>query len=526
MASNGDEKTHMDVDTKKEPPYASAEDISDDPQQQKQEHGLHESDAALANAPWRYKLIALATALMLPVGSHFSGAALGAMKASIKENLMIDNTRYGVLSSAVSIINTVFPIVGGFFIDVCGTVWGTIVVNLMIFTGSLLTAIAARISSFSLMVVGQVVFGIGSGLIVTMQESLLSKWFRTKYLAFAIGMQLSISRLSTFLGTLVSNPIAIRMNDWVWAFWLALTLCAFSIIMNIIYALVLRHLQGNVMSKAEMLKIKAKKTVHVKSVLRFPPYFWLILFIEFVYAAVWTVHQSVATELVQIHFGTTQVIAGYKASISQVVPIVTTPVLGLFMDLFGRRVSILICSAALFMISCGLLGWTMVEPVVGMILYSFSLAFGPISMITSIGMILPSDYIGTGLGLFKGSNNIGSSILDIVVGLVQDNTYEGTYVGVMIVFLCLAAVGLLVILWLWYTQYKYLGNLLEMSRKQREQRMAEINDKEVMMSKQGLDAMNERTTRWYNYAFLGIFGFFFVAAWVLFFVFSATGNVA
>lgn len=240
----------------------------------------------------------------------------------------------------MSIINTVFPIVGGFFIDVCGTVWGTIVVNLMIFTGSLLTAIAANISSFSLMVVGQVVFGIGSGLIVTMQESLLSKWFRTKYLAFAIGMQLSISRLSTFLGTLVSNPIAIRMNDWVWAFWLALTLCAFSIIMNIIYALVLRHLQGNVMSKAEILKIKAKKTVHVKSVLRFPPYFWLILFIEFVYAAVWTVHQSVATELVQIHFGTTQVIAGYKASISQVVPIVTTPVLGLFMDLFGRRVSV------------------------------------------------------------------------------------------------------------------------------------------------------------------------------------------
>lgn len=65
MASN-DEKTYLDTDTKKEP-IVSPEDISDDPQQQqKQEHGLHESDAALANAPWRYKLIALATALMLP----------------------------------------------------------------------------------------------------------------------------------------------------------------------------------------------------------------------------------------------------------------------------------------------------------------------------------------------------------------------------------------------------------------------------------------------------------------------------
>ena len=31
---------------------------------------------------------------------------------------MISNTRYGVLSSSVSIINTVFPILGGYFIDV------------------------------------------------------------------------------------------------------------------------------------------------------------------------------------------------------------------------------------------------------------------------------------------------------------------------------------------------------------------------------------------------------------------------
>lgn len=119
-----------------------------------------------------------------------------------------------------------------------------------------------------------------------------------------------------------------------------------------------------------------------------------------------------------------------------------------------------------------------------------------------------------------------SIVVYLYMFIVSSIDMDTTTLGVMIVFLCLAAVGLLVILWLWYTQYKYLGNLLEMSRKEREQRMAEINDKEVMMSKQGLDAMGERTTRWYNYAFLGIFAFFFIAAWVLFFVFSATGNVA
>ena len=211
----------------------------------------------------------------------------------------------------------------------------------MIMLGSLLTAIAAKVGSFPLMVVGQVVFGVGSGLIVTMQESLLSKWFRTRYLALAIGMQLSISRLSTFLGTLVSNPIAQRMDDWVWAFWLALILCGFSIIMNLVYAYVLHHLQGAIVTKTEVMRIKANKTVHFRSVLKFPGYFWHIILIEFLFAAVWTVHQSGATELVQIHFGTTQVLAAYKASVSQVVPIVATPVLGFIMDFFGHR--ILIC---------------------------------------------------------------------------------------------------------------------------------------------------------------------------------------
>lgn len=200
----------------------------------------------------------------------------------------IDNTRYGVLASAVSIINTLFPIAGGMFIDMFGSIWGTLAVNFAIIVGSLLTAIAAKYESFALMVVGRVIFGIGSGLIVTMQESLLSKWFRTQHLSFAIGLQLSISRLSSFLGTLVSNPIAQATNDWVWPFWLSLFFCAFSILMNIVYAGVVRHLRGTVsLTKSEVKALKQKKTFKWRSVFKFPHIYWLIILVEFIYAAVW-----------------------------------------------------------------------------------------------------------------------------------------------------------------------------------------------------------------------------------------------
>ncbi|KAI9251198.1 major facilitator superfamily domain-containing protein [Sporodiniella umbellata] len=485
-------------------------------------------DTALANAPWKYKLIALVTALCFPIGSHFSQSALSAMKAQIKTNLHINNTQYGVISSSVSIINTIFPILGGIFVDVFGSVWGTLAVNFVVIVGSLLTAIAAKYQSFGLMVAGRVIFGIGSGLIVTMQESILSKWFRTQNLAIAIGLQLSISRLATFLGTLVANPIAKKTGDWVWAFWLSFIICGFSILMNIIYAITVRHLRNDskMLSKQEINQLKTRKKFDWKAILKFPAIYWQILLIEFIFAAVWSAFQTINTELVQVRFNSTGILAGYTASASQTVPIVATPILGVFMDVFGGRVTILLASALFLILSFGLLGWAYISAVVGMVFYSISLAFGPISMITSIGMVLPSDYIGTGLGMYKSANNVGTSILDIVVGVIQDHTKGGAYTGVMILFLVLACVGFVLICGLWVSQYFVLDNLLEARRNKRMTLMKERNQQEIDRKAQGEDAFEDNSIKWINWIYLGLFVSAIIVAWVLFFVYAAGGGVA
>lgn len=419
-----------------------------------------------------------------------------------------------------------------------GSVWATLGINLVVIIGSLLTAIAAKYNSFGLMVAGRVIFGIGSGLIVTMQESILSKWFRTQNLSIAIGLQLSISRLATFLGTLVANPVVKATGDWVWSFWLSFIICCFSIIMNLIYALVVRHLRrkavaehqakhGFALSQDEIKVIKRRKAFHWKSLLKFPAIFFLILFIEFIFAAVWSSFQTISTEFVELHFGNTDsVLAGYTASASVAVPIVATPILGIIMDIFGLRIFILILSAIFLILSCVLLDWTYVNATVGMVFYSISLAFGPIGMITSIGMILPSDYIGTGLGLYKASNNIGTTILDIVVGVVQDHTKNQAYTNVMILFLALSCVGLLIIIGLWVAQYFFLGNLLETGRRRRVERMKEKSNKEIELNRQGLDSFSETPVQKYNYLFLAFFATCLLVAWVLFFVYAASGKIA
>lgn len=43
-----------------------------------------------------------------------------------------------------------------------------------------------------------------------------------------------------------------------------------------------------------------------------------------------------------------------------------------------------------------LLGWTRVPPAVGLIIFSCALAFGPVSVLSSTSLLLPSELVGLG----------------------------------------------------------------------------------------------------------------------------------
>lgn len=77
-------------------------------------------------------------------------------------------------------------------------------------------------------------------------------------------------------------------------------------------------------------------------------------------------------------------------------------------------------SAILLTISFLLLGFTFAPPLLGFIIFSFSLTFGPVALITAIPLTLDVAYVGTALGIYKCASNIGSTLMDPVIGVVQD----------------------------------------------------------------------------------------------------------
>jgi MFS family permease len=399
----------------------------------------------------------------------------------------------------VSLINTLVPIVGGSLMDRFGPVAGTLGATTLIVIGSLLTTLAAHYRRFAMMVVGRVVFGLGSGVIVTLQESILSTWFRSgRVLSLMIGLQLSSSQISGFLGTLLANPLASSTHNWVWVFWVAFLLCVFSAVMNVAYLLLVRSVPQETV----------RERFGWATVLSFPGVVWLIVAIEGVLCMVWAAFQIIATEYVMMRNSSVDgVAAGVISSMSQVVPIVLTPLLGMLLDRWGRRVSMLATSVAFLFLCCTLLAYApTVTPVVGMLFFSLSMALGPLPMITSLGLLLPPSAIGTGLGIFKSANNAGSTIMDILVGVVQDRTAHQAYTGVLLAFIIIIIAGALVVALLAWVQARYYENVLEAARPE-----------------PVIATANDSRKRW-GFLYMGLFATMLLLSWILFFVFSIHGN--
>ncbi|RGB31982.1 major facilitator superfamily domain-containing protein [Rhizophagus diaphanus] len=454
--------------------------------------------------PLRYKLIALLCVLSLAVGSHYAAHALDALKSIVKTELGISNSRYGIIQSAVSLVNTILPILGGIFIDIFGTWVGSILATSLIAIGNIFVALSANLRSFAMMVIGRTLYGIGSGTIVIVQTAILSHWFKGKGLAIAVGTQIAVSRLASFLSNLTVVPIWESTGFYGWSLWFSALLCVISLIINIIYIFLMKILHDE-LSRHEMKKIKQKKTFSPKKLLLFPNIFWIFVLLEFGLGSAWTSFLHTQTELIKVRWNSTDKYAAFASSIAQFLPIFVSPFLGHFLDRFGNRSLTLIVSSIFLTISMCLLGFVKLTPIViimGTICFSISLSLGPVVLLSSIPIIMPLDYVGTALGIDKSSTNIGSTIYDILVGILQDKD-GGKYGMVMRFYLGSSICTVFISIFLFFVSKNWRNGILDMKEDERKRKRDIVKEYNKPMKM--------------NYFYIAIFIALLITSWVLFF---------
>jgi hypothetical protein len=63
--------------------------------------------------PWKYMILALICIVSFPIGTNWTSASLGPLKNTLRNELGITNTQFGIIASSDSVVNSVWPIVEG-----------------------------------------------------------------------------------------------------------------------------------------------------------------------------------------------------------------------------------------------------------------------------------------------------------------------------------------------------------------------------------------------------------------------------
>ncbi|KAG2215886.1 hypothetical protein INT46_004142, partial [Mucor plumbeus] len=444
-------------------------------------------------------------------GSHFAAHTLGAMKNTIKTEFGITNSQYGVIQSSVAIVNTVLPVVGGIFVDAFGTIPGALLTSTLIAVGNILVALSASSKSLYMMIFGRILYGIGSGTVVIVQETILSQWFRGRSLAAVLALMLTVSRLASFCAQATVIPIANWTGWYGYGLWFSACLCIFSMIITLVYIALLRTVSSSAVTCRKQLEVITRKKSFSWSKLMFLPHsFWLIAVMEFLLGGGWGCFLHINSEYVKFRFSYSDAHAAATASVAQILPVVLMPFLGVCVDKFGKRTWMMIGSGLAMLSSMLLLEFTATPPLFGMLLFSISLSLGPVGLVSSVPVILPLSLVGTGMGLIKSGTNIGAALFDIATGLLQDADAHKGYDGVIRFFIAISSLAVMAGIVLHILDHTIYKSVLDRSARE-----AYRSDENKLSNSRPIPLTPIKA----NYIYGAIYFFLCCLSWFLFFRF-------
>lgn len=229
---------------------------------------------------------------------------------------------------------------------------------------------------------GEIIFGLGSTTIETCQSKLYTHWSKTTVkggsiglLAFVFGMDIAWGRVFSLMGNLSAVPIGESSGVWYFSWWLSVILCGLTLALNVVYVLIERRaplsarpITGRMGAQSGGL-LASLRQMHA-SLWCLPAAFWVIVCTQLLQSGAVFAYTSNLAEVIQNTRSTSAAKAGYISSVTKVIPIVVTPLVGLAFDLFGFRMHVVAFTASLWVLTFSLLAFTTVNAAAPYVLQS------------------------------------------------------------------------------------------------------------------------------------------------------------
>lgn len=336
----------------------------------------------------------------------------------LKTKLQFSDKNIGLLQAIYSTPNIIMVLIGGIIIDRIGTRRATLLFSLICLFGAALTAMKGTIG---VMAAGRLFFGLGAESLIVAVTTALAKWFRGRQLSFAFGLNLTISRLGTYVAQ--TSPL--------WAVGLYLSwqkplLLAFVFsLVSVLGALVYFVLESSLEKCYPIGKAGETDKVVFKDIWSFGKSYWFIvaLCITF-YSGIFPFLTFAYKFFIEAH-GISRERASVLISSLTLAAMIFTPLFGLLVDRIGRRSLFMMFGSLLLMPVYLTMAYSRLPLYVPLAMMGIAFSLIPAIMWPSVAYVVDQSKLGTAYGLMTMIQNIGLMALNLMIGWANDYARAG-----------------------------------------------------------------------------------------------------
>ena len=378
-----------------------------------------------------HRFMVLGFICFLSFGSYFCYDNPAALQASIENDMHVNKEHFMFLYSWYSWPNVVLCFFGGFLIDrVFGIRIGTLVFSVFVLVGQVVFALGAYYGSFTTMIVGRFIFGIGGESLAVAQNTYAVGWFKGNELNMVFGLQLSFSRVGSTVNMNIMQPIYAQFTKIFkepageshkvlgYSLLFAGLFCVLSLIAGLFMAYFDKR-ASRILRKDEA---KTGEVIHLKDLKDFPMSAWLIFLICVTYYVAVFPFIGLGLVYFQAKFSLDPALANICNSLVYLISAGASPVLGIMVDKTGKNIIWLIVAILFTLGSHIVLALTFISPFIAMSVMGVAYSLLACALWPLVAMIIPEHQLGTAYGFMQSIQNLGLAVVSILAGKIADSS--------------------------------------------------------------------------------------------------------
>ncbi len=372
-------------------------------------------------------------------GNYYIYDSISPLADLLVKQLKFTDADIGLLQGIYSFPNIIMVLLGGIIIDRIGTRLSVLIFTALIMIGAFVTAVTGELF---VMASGRLIFGLGAESMIVAVTTIIARYFKSKELSFAFGLNLTVARLGSFLA--LNSPTWGRnlFNYWQSPLWITVSAGVFAFVTIIIYYFL--DIAGT--KKYRLPKEGEQDKVVLKEIFSFHKSFWYITALCVTFYSAMFPFQTFAIKFFQDAHGTTREVGGNLSSMLTLAAMIFTPLFGLLADKIGKRSLLMMFGSLLIIPVYLMMAYKFGRPAVmeagsyinininffdihaaiplylilpmSMMGIAFSLV--PAVMWPSVALIVDNSKLGTAYGLMTMIQNIGLFAFNLIIGFAND----------------------------------------------------------------------------------------------------------